>query len=143
MRLITVRTTGLATLCALAGIGTAVALVKIATTPEASPGIEASPGTLTGRVTDVALEVGLENAMVLLEGAGIGAVTNPDGRYTIPNVPAGRHTVTIKNLGYAEQQQEVTVVDGQTTIADLEMTVQVIKLEDLIISVVRPERSSR
>ena len=143
MRLITVRTTGLATLCALAGIGTAVALVKIATTPEASPGIEASPGTLTGRVTDVALEVGLENAMVLLEGAGIGAVTNPDGRYTIANVPAGRHTVTIKNLGYAEQQEEVTVVDGQTTIADLEMTVEAIKLEDLIISVVRPERSSR
>ncbi len=138
MRLITVRTITVATLCALAGIATAVTLVKVGTAPEVSPGTEASPGTLTGRVTDVATEIALENAVVLLEDAGIGAVTNPNGRFMIANVPAGKHTLTIRNLGYAEQEQEVTVVEGQMTVADLEMRMEVIKLEGLIISVAPP-----
>ncbi|MCY4573345.1 MAG: carboxypeptidase regulatory-like domain-containing protein [Gemmatimonadetes bacterium] len=149
MRLISVRTVVIATVSAVAGIGTAVALVKVGTTPgaspgiEASPGVEASPGTLTGRVTDIATGIELKNALVLLEDAGIGAVTNPNGRFMLANVPAGRHTVTIQNLGYAEKQQEVTVVRGQTTIANSEITMVPLEVEGLIISVVRPERSSR
>ena len=149
MRLITVRTVVIATVAALAGIGTAVALVKVGTTPGASPGVEASlgvetsPGTLTGRITDDATGIKLENVFVLLEDAGIGAVTNPDGRFMLANVPAGRHTVTIQNLGYAEKQQEVTVAEGRTTLADLEMKMEAVNVEGLIISVVRPERSSR
>ena len=143
MRLITVRTVVIATVAALAGIGTAVALVKVGTTPGASPGVEASPGTLTGRVTDIATGIELENALVLLEDARIGAVTNPDGRFMLANVPAGKHTVTIQNLGYAEKQQEVTVVGGQTTIANSEITMVPLEVEGLIISVVRPERGSR
>ena len=149
MRLISVRTVVIATLSAVAGIGTAVALVKVGTTPGASPGIEASPGvqtspgTLTGRVTDDATGIELENALVLLEDAGIGAVTNPNGRFMLANVPAGKHTVTIQNLGYAEKQQEVTVVGGRTTLADLEMKMEAVNVEGLIISVVRPEGSSR
>ncbi len=140
MRLITVRTIAVATLCALAGIGTAVALVKVGTAPEVPPGAEASHGTLTGQVTDVATGIALENAVILLEDAGIGAVTNRNGRFMIANVSAGRHTVTIKNLGYADQEREVTVVGGLPTVADLEMRMEVIKLEDLVISVVLPRK---
>ena len=131
MRLITVRTITAATLCALAGIATAVTLVRVGTAPEASP------GTITGRVTEERA-IALENAVVLLEDAGIGAVTNPDGHFMIANVPAGRHTLTIRNLGYADQEQEVTVVEGQTTVADLEMRMEAIKLKGLVVSVVRP-----
>ena len=134
MRLITVRTAGIATLCALAGIATAVTLVKVGTAPETAPGIEAAPGTVTGRITDIATGKELENAMVLLEGAGIGALTNAKGRFMIANVPAGRHTVTIKNLGYAEHEREVTVVEGQTAVADLGMVAVAIQLKDLVIS---------
>lgn len=142
MRLITVRTAGIATLSAVAGICTAVALVKVGTTPEASPGIEAAPGTLTGRITDDATGEELENALVLLEDAGIGALTNPHGRYMIANVPAGRHTVTIRNLGYADRKQEVTVVEAQTTIANSEITMVALKVEGLVISVRSAGRSS-
>lgn len=142
MRLITVRTAGIATLCALAGICTAVALVTVGTTPEESPAVEASPGTLTGRITDDATGTRLVNAVVLLEGAGIGAVTNADGRYMLVNVSPGRHTVTIQNLGYADRKQVVTVVGGQTTVANSEMTMVPLEVEDLIISV-RPAGRKR
>ena len=140
MRLISVRTVVIASLSALAGIGTTVALVKVGTTPGASPGVEASPGTLTGRITDDATGIELENALVLLEDAGIGAVTNPNGRFMLANVPAGRHTVTIQNPGYAEKQQEVTVAEGRTTLADLEMKIEAVNVDGLIISVVRPKK---
>lgn len=134
MRLITVRTAGIATLSAAAGICTAVALVKFGTAPEESPGVEVSSGTLTGRVTEFGSGIALENALVLLEDAGVRALTNAGGRYMLVNVSPGRHTVTIRNLGYAEQQQEVTVAEGQTTIADQTMRVQAIQLKDLVIS---------
>ncbi len=143
MRLITVRTISIATLSALAGIGTAVALVKVSVTPGVSPGIEASPGTFTGRVTDVATGIALENAMVLLEGAGIGAVTSEEGRFILSNVPAGRHTVTLKSMGYAEKKYEVTVTQGQTTVTDLEMMMQPVRLRNVVITVESPDRSSR
>ena len=149
MRLITVRTISAATLSALLGICAALALVTVRSTSEASPVMEASPatetspGTLAGRVTDEASGVALENTYILLEDSGIGALTDSRGRFVIANVPAGRHTLTLKNLGYAEYQQEVTVVEGQTTVADLAMTMEAIKLEDLVISVVPSGRSSR
>ncbi len=161
MRLITVRTISAATLSALLGICAAVALVTVRTTFEAVPGIEASPaieasrtietslrtealpGIIAGQVTDLALGVKLENAFILLEDAGIGALTNSDGRFVIANVPVGRHTLTIKNLGYAEQQQEVTVVEGRTTVADLEMKMVALQLNDLIISSSAAGRSNR
>lgn len=133
MRLITVRTAGIATLSAVAGICTAVALVMFGTAPEESPG-KVSSGTLAGRVTEFGSGIALENALVLLEDAGVGALTNAGGRYMLVNVSPGRHTVTIRNLGYAEQQQEVTVAEGQTTIADQTMRVQAIQLKDLVIS---------
>lgn len=143
MRLITVRTISIATLSALAGIGTAVALVKVSVTPEVSPGIEPSPGTLTGRVTDIATGIALDNAMVLLEGVGIGAVTSDEGRFILSNVPAGRHTITLKSKGYAEKEHEVTVTQGQTSVADLEMMTQPVRLRNVVITVESPERSSR
>lgn len=149
MRLITVRTTSAATLSALLGICAAVALVTVRTTSEASPAIEALPATealpgiIAGQVTDLALGVKLENAFILLEDAGIGAVTNSDGRFVIANIPPGRHTLTIRNLGYAEQQQEVTVVEGRTTVADLEMKMVALQLDGLIVSGVSPGRSDR
>lgn len=155
MRLITVRTISAATLSALLGICAAVALVTVRTTSKASPGIEASPdteaspatgalpGLIVGQVTDLALGVKLENAFILLEDAGIGALTNSDGRFVIANIPPGRHTLTIKNLGYAEQQREVTVVEGGTTVADLEMKMVALQLNDLIVSGVSPGRSDR
>ena len=58
-------------------------------------------------------------------------------------MPVGRHTLTIKNLGYAEQQQEVTVVEGRTTVADLEMKMVALQLNDLIISSSAAGRSNR
>lgn len=107
------------------------------------PATEALPGIIAGQVTDLALGVKLENAFILLEDAGIGAVTNSDGRFVIANIPPGRHTLTIRNLGYAEQQQEVTVVEGRTTVADLEMKMVALQLDGLIVSGVSPGRSDR
>jgi hypothetical protein len=42
------------------------------------------------------------------------AVTGDDGRFTLPNLPAGKYTVTAWHEDYGTQNQEITIVSNQT-----------------------------
>lgn len=58
------------------------------------------------------------NAYILVFNHPFFAVTEDDGRYTIPNVPAGSYTLVVwSELGKAENRK-VTVVDGETVEAE-------------------------
>ena len=82
-------------------------------------------GTITGRVTDTATGQALEGALVTLDGAETGTLTNRLGRYVLTGVSAGEHTVKVTIVGYEEEQVQVTVVAGQTATADFALTPQV------------------
>jgi hypothetical protein len=51
---------------------------------------------------------------------GVSGATNSEGAYTLSNVPAGQYTCTITKTGYGDQTFTVTVVAGQTTVAQAE-----------------------
>ncbi|HLA63808.1 MAG TPA: carboxypeptidase-like regulatory domain-containing protein [Rhodothermales bacterium] len=55
-------------------------------------------GTIYGRVVDASGE-GLRGARVALEGTPLAAVTDFEGDYRIPGVPAGTYTVTATSFG--------------------------------------------
>ena len=42
------------------------------------------------------------------------AVTGEDGRFTLPDLPSGRYTVTAWHEAYGTQSQEITIVGNQT-----------------------------
>jgi len=42
------------------------------------------------------------------------AVTGDDGRFTLPNLPAGKYTVTAWHEDYGTQNREITIVSNQT-----------------------------
>lgn len=71
-------------------------------------------GTITGRVVD---ELGLPmpGASVMLTESGKGTPSDNQGYYTLVEVPAGEHTITVTFIGYKKIEQQVTVNDGATT----------------------------
>ncbi len=91
-------------------------------------------GTITGVVTDAASRQTLESALVRLDGAESGTLTNTQGRYILAGVTAGEHTLTVTILGYEVQEVQVTVVAGQTTTANIEMTAGALRVQDVIVT---------
>lgn len=86
-------------------------------------------GQVTGRVTSAA-GTALSGAAVSI--AGRGAITGADGSFTVTAVPAGSHTIRVSQIGFTEQTQPVTVVAGQTATINVQLTAQVVQLEEIV-----------
>ncbi|WP_420387087.1 TonB-dependent receptor [Roseivirga sp.] len=80
----------------------------------------AQNGSLTGRVLD---ELGLPmpGASVVLPELEKGIPTDANGYYTIVDIPAGEHTVTVTFIGYKKIEQTVTINSGATTELNFKM----------------------
>ena len=108
----------------------ALLLLGLAETADA----QEQTGTIAGVVTDAAGGQTLESALVTLDSAEAGVLTNLQGRYVLAGVPAGEHTVTVVLLGYETQNQQVTVVAGQTTTVNIEMTRGALRVQDITVT---------
>ena len=91
-------------------------------------------GTIAGVVTDAASGQTLESALVTLDGAETGVLTDLSGGYVLTGVPAGEHTVTVEILGFETQTQQVTVAAGQTAVVNIELTPAALKVQNLIVT---------
>lgn len=91
-------------------------------------------GTITGQVVDSRTQQPIAGVQVVVLGTNRSGVTNAAGRYVIPGVPAGSHTVQIQMLGYANAQQTVTSAAGQTAQANFELTERAIALDAVVVT---------
>ena len=91
-------------------------------------------GTIAGVVTDAASGQTLESALVTLDGAETGVLTDLSGGYVLTGVPAGEHTVTVTILGYEEQTQQVTVAAGQTAVVNIALTAAALRVQNLTVT---------
>lgn len=112
----------------------ALALILAASVFSAGPVAAQQTGTLTGQVTAQATIRPLSGAQISIAALNIGTLTRGDGRYLIPGVPAGVHTLRVTFLGYATTTQEVTVQGGQTTTADFALAVSAINLDEMVVT---------
>jgi outer membrane receptor protein involved in Fe transport len=78
----------------------------------------AQTGKLTGVVTDAQTGQPLEGVQILLQGRGIGVLTNETGRFFILNVPVGTFTVVARRIGYqtAERRNVQVLIDITQTV---------------------------
>lgn len=67
---------------------------------------------LRGRVEDARTGAPLERVLVVVEDAGQSALTDADGRFTIPGLASGTHHLYVSVVGYALYRKDVTVADG-------------------------------
>ncbi len=92
-------------------------------------------GQITGQVMDRATQQPLVGAQVFLEGTGIGALSQDNGRYLILNVPPGTYVVSVRMLGFAEGRAEnVRVTAGQTATEDFSLTVTALRLQEVVVT---------
>ncbi|AII50719.1 SusC/RagA family TonB-linked outer membrane protein [Hymenobacter sp. APR13] len=95
--------------------GAALAYAPTLPAPTAGKDLTAAfNGPVSGRVVDAKGEA-LPGVTVVVEGTTLGSATDANGNYTIPNVPAGPHTLVISSIGFTTVRLPITVVDGQTT----------------------------
>ncbi len=69
--------------------------------------------TLAGQVVDARTGAPLEQVLVTVEDAAKSALTGPDGRFSIADVPPGLHRLRVSVVGYALYRHEVTVGEAE------------------------------
>ncbi|UCC27118.1 MAG: SusC/RagA family TonB-linked outer membrane protein [Gemmatimonadales bacterium] len=85
----------------------------------------------------------LMDAQVYLVGGSRGTLSNAQGRYLLTNVPVGSWTVRVELLGYATQEQEVTLAAGQNLTLDFSLSQDAIALAELVVTGVGKETERR
>ncbi len=118
----------------------ALGLLLCALLPAGLPAQEAgadgdSLATLTGQVVSAMTGGPLESARVVLTSTGRGAFTDATGQFTIADVPAGRDTVQVGLIGFAEESVPLELRGGHVTRVTLMLSETVLRVEDITVEV--------
>lgn len=89
-------------------------------------------GRVTGVVTDANNQRPIPGVNVVLAGTGRGVLSGENGRYLLMNVPEGTYTVQAISIGYQTREQQVVVSANQTVVADLVLSTQAVKLQEIV-----------
>jgi hypothetical protein len=92
--------------------------------------------TLKGTVLDKAVKTPLIGATVVLLGVEpvMGAMTDADGRFRLPAVPVGKHTIRVTYLGYKEMLvPNVTLNSGKEAELTLELEEDLLVAKEVVI----------
>ncbi len=92
-------------------------------------------GALVGRITDAASGRALQGVLLRIEATPLRVVTEANGTFSFPEVPAGRHVLTAEMLGYANRSDTLRVVPGEIIEAAFGMTTRAIELAPIEVTV--------
>lgn len=95
---------------------------------------QASTGTVRGRVTDASSGRGLPEAQVSIEDTRLGAVSGPNGDFSIVNVPTGARTIVVRRIGYSPATKAVTVGADGVSAGDIALTASAINLTEVVVT---------
>ena len=101
----------------------------------AAPGVGlAQNGTITGRVSDRATGLPLQDAQVLVVGTQRGTRTDDAGQYRLTNVPEGTRIIRALRLGFEAGLDTVVVTSAGTVTADFAMLATAAKLDEVVVA---------
>ncbi len=89
--------------------------------PTNLPGQTAGTGTLAGRVLHAASGTYLGNVRVVIEGTTHEALTDQNGEYRFPSLPAGPVRLMVSHTGLLAQTRSLQIVAGQVVSQDFEL----------------------
>ncbi len=93
-------------------------------------------GSLTGTIKSNANE-SIEGATITIDRTALGAVSNDTGNFEIKTIPAGKHTVIIRAIGYQPITTSVQIIAGQTTTIDETLYYDNLNLNEVVVSATR------
>lgn len=85
-------------------------------------GEPAGNGSVSGTVRDIT-GAALVGARIVLQPGGTAAASNSQGDFHIQNIPVGKYTLTISDVGFENAVSTIVVVAGQNTLASATMKV--------------------
>ncbi len=91
-------------------------------------------GSISGRVVDSTTQQPVANAQVQVVGTQIGGLTRLDGRYFLQGVAVGPQRVRITRIGFAAQEQPVTVAAGGTATVDFTIVAVAATLSEVVVT---------
>ena len=91
--------------------------------------------TLSGFVRDGSDGERLPNAAVAIavENRELGALSNAEGYYAIPDIPAGTWVVTASYIGYTTQRDTLALAAGQALRWDIELERQALEMGEVVV----------
>lgn len=95
------------------------------------------PGRLAGTVVEAGSGRPIRDASVRIAGLGQ-ALTDDDGRFEVPGLPAGLVELRVEALGYDPRIVPVTVQAGRTTVVEVSVAVDALELEPIDVVVRSP-----
>ena len=99
-----------------------------------SASVLAQTGTIRGLVKDGKTKEALIGCTVLVNGTQLGATTDIEGNFTIPNVPVGTQKVLISYISYQTKEiPGVRVESGNTTAIDTELDEGGTSLQEVVV----------
>lgn len=91
-------------------------------------------GRISGRVTDSATGDPLPGANVLIVGTSLGASTNLNGEFAIPDVPLGAYTLRTTYIGYTTSRTPLKIEKGVGLKLDLKLMAVGVKGKEVVVT---------
>lgn len=101
--------------------GETIVIYRLPTGRKPSDKQEIQRGSLTGRILDSATQQPLSGVTVFVNGESLQVVSDKDGNFRFPGVPAGPRSVTVRLFGYQTQTKVVTVEGGKSAALNFTM----------------------
>ncbi|MBI1221200.1 MAG: TonB-dependent receptor plug domain-containing protein [Bacteroidetes bacterium] len=94
----------------------------------------ATGATLNGKISDANTGELLVGATILIQGTSHYAVSNLDGSYSIPNIPAGKYSVEVRYISYETQVLPLSISkDEITKVLDIKLKNAAFSIDDVVI----------
>jgi TonB-dependent receptor len=98
----------------------------------------AQTGTIKGTIKDAKTQEAIIGASAVIEGTTIGAATDIDGKFIIPKVPAGTHTLIISFVSYQKKTIPNLVIEaGKATVINTALDEESTALSEVTITAQR------
>ena len=97
-------------------------------------------GDVEGTVVTAGSGAPLSDVMVRVEGTTRGAVTDANGSYRIPAVPAGRYALVAQRIGLEPQRESIAVAAGAATRADFTLAEKAALVAPVVVSATREQQ---
>jgi len=99
-------------------------------------------GTIMGKVMDTGTGEFLIGADVILTGTTNRTVTDPDGEFTLKNIPAGNQSISISYISYQTKVfKDVEVSGGKVTLMKANLVPSSHEIENVVVTTLVRERT--
>jgi TonB-dependent receptor len=95
----------------------------------------AQTGVVSGKIVDAKSgETLMGSTVVIDENTNWAASTDLDGNFTIAKVPAGKHKVKVRYIGYQEKEDEIEVKTGEVNTLNMTLSEDAVILKETVIT---------